>query len=302
MGKGGSGKTTISSAFVKYLSEKDFVLAVDADVNVHMHKTLDMCKNDISKYESEIFNYFEGYRNVPILSTTPPTSKSRFIKISKTDKFLKKYATFKNNIALLTVGTYEESDLGSSCYHGKLGVIESIFHHMLDSKNQYVVSDFTAGTDSLGTSMFIISDLNIFVVEPTLKSIDVYRDFIEKSKNEGIKTYVVLNKITDDEDINFCHSHIEKERIIGEVHTSKELRSFERGNLNEFDLFVRNNKQLFAKIKTVLDKQERNWDDYYQKVVKIFNQSCQTWYNDFYSKKINENIDTNFSYEKQFTK
>ena len=49
-GKGGSGKTTISSSFISYLlKKKENVLAIDADMNVHLGKVFDMPINRISK-------------------------------------------------------------------------------------------------------------------------------------------------------------------------------------------------------------------------------------------------------------
>ena len=72
-GKGGSGKTTISSSFISYLlKKKENVLAIDADMNVHLGKVFDMPINIISKENDEIAKTLEPNRNIPIIGTTPP--------------------------------------------------------------------------------------------------------------------------------------------------------------------------------------------------------------------------------------
>ena len=154
-GKGGSGKTTVSSSFISYLlKKKENVLAIDADMNVHLAKVFDMPVNIISKENEEIVKFLEPNRNIPIIGTTPPIKDSKFIKVSKEDSFLKKYATFKDNLMLLTVGTYTLENVGSDCYHSKLNTLELIYHRLLDTNKDYVVTDSTAGIDSLGT-MFL---------------------------------------------------------------------------------------------------------------------------------------------------
>ena len=40
VGKGGAGKTTVSSLFCLYYSKNKSVLAIDADINMHMAELL----------------------------------------------------------------------------------------------------------------------------------------------------------------------------------------------------------------------------------------------------------------------
>ena len=223
-GKGGSGKTTVSSSFIKYLlNKKENVLAIDADMNVHLGKVFDMPINIISEQNEEITKFLEPNRNIPIIGTTPPIKTSKFIKVSKDDPFIKKYATIKNNLMLFTVGTYTEDSVGSDCYHSKLNTLELIYHRLLDTDKDYVINDSTAGIDSLGTSLFFVSDINIFVVEPTLKGISVYKDFKNITDTLGIKTYVIGNKITDDEDKEFLIKEIGEKNILGFIKSSKRI-------------------------------------------------------------------------------
>jgi len=85
-----------------------------------------------------------------------------------------------------------------------------IYNRLLDNDKLTVITDSTAGVDSVGTSMFCVSDINVFVVEPTKKSIDVYKDFVEITKKYKINNYVIGNKIRNQDDIEYIKSQIDE--------------------------------------------------------------------------------------------
>lgn len=93
LGKGGSGKTTMATSFIKYLNENDKdVLAIDADINVHLGSALQMSTNYIGDKFDELSYYFEKNRILEgkaIIGTTPPSSKSKFILPTLNDEFFK---------------------------------------------------------------------------------------------------------------------------------------------------------------------------------------------------------------------
>lgn len=296
MGKGGSGKTTLTAAYTKYIAQKEkHILAIDGDVNVHLSQALNMAESPISDKEQEIFTYFEGYRDIPVIGTTPPTYESKFVTVDPDDPFLTQYSTQKDNISLITAGTYQSTDIGYSCYHGKLGVIEMLFHHLLDTEKDFVVADFTAGIDSLGTSLFLVSDIIVFVVEPTNKGIKVYNDFKETAEQENLKTYVVVNKVFDEEDEAFVSQHFESDELLGTIKHSALLHKFERGDSKAFDLFVNENISTFENITKVAQQTSRDWESYYQRLVEIYKTNCKEWYNSYYSQKL-DTITKDFSY------
>lgn len=320
LGKGGSGKTTLSASFIKYLLNKnENILAIDADMNVHLGKVFNMEIKSISDNTVEIKDYLEGDRRpyrkfnnkvgnyfnkvingnpkATIIGSTPPALSSKFIKIEESDDFIKKYATKKDNLYLLTVGTYKESEVGSTCYHGKLEVAEMVYHHLLDGENDFVISDTTAGIDSVGTSMFFVSDINVFVVEPTQKGISVYKDFEKISKNYGVNTYVIGNKIEDKEDMEFLTSAIGKDKIIGFIKNSSKMRKFEQGHIDGIDEFINENVDTFDNLYKLMKDTKRDWNKYYQILVEIYKANAKDWYNEFYGEKLEKYIDEDFKYE-----
>ena len=303
LGKGGSGKTTITAALTKYISNENTVLAIDADQNINLAETLGIENNtNISDHNDEIYNYLHKNRNdlegIPKIGTTPPGIKSKFIRLNKKDELLNKYAKFQGNIILLQVGSYTENDIGSTCFHGKQETIEAIYHHTLDKEDEYIIADSTAGLDSLGNSLHMVHDVIFYVVEPTLKSTSVYNKFKDVASSREIKLFAIANKINDDADISFIEEKIPKSDIIAKFSESKNIKELEKGNLNALDKFIEEHKEQFKLLKDKTQEIKRDWNNYYEKLLKEHKTISEAWYDSYYGIKISQKIDPEFSYMK----
>jgi len=129
VGKGGSGKTTLSALFSRYLASQQLpVLAIDADINQHLAMAL-----GASQKESELIpplglqidiikDYLRG-NNPRILSvasmvkTTPPGNGSRLLTLSEINPIYSQFKKKINNVDLMATGPFSEEDLGVKCYH-----------------------------------------------------------------------------------------------------------------------------------------------------------------------------------------
>ena len=317
-GKGGSGKTTIASSFIKYaqkLKDKK-IIAIDGDVNTHLGKVLEMDQVFLGDRIDEIGEFFEKTRmervnnylkekenmnvneELIIIGTTPPDYDSKFIIPNDDDEFLMKFATKKGNTHLLTVGSYTDEGIGSQCYHSKLGSSELIYNRLLDDENTIVVTDGTAGVDSVGTSIFAVSDINIFVVEPTIKSIDVFLKFEEITKEYKLNNYVIVNKAYDDEDKQYVKSFIDSKKIIGFVPFSREMKRFEQGDLEAMNSFSDQMKEINEKIIEKALDHNKNWDEYYELMANIYTKNCEEWYSGYYGIDLTKYINPEFDYKK----
>ena len=298
-GKGGSGKTTLATAFVKFLENRNKdVLAVDADINVNLATALNMPKKFLGDAFDELCVALETNTQKPLIGSSPVTRESVFIKGGLDDPFLREFATYNDKgTALLTVGTYTNDKIGFDCYHSKLGSAVFIYNRLLDDKNLYVVTDATAGIDSVGTSMFNVSDLNIFVVEPTKKSVDVYKEFRDIVASYGIDTYAIINKVRSQDDIDFVESAIDKKYIIASIPDANDLRKFEQGDLEGLDRFVVNNSPIFEIVKDKLDSITKDWEHYYKVQKQIYIDDVNSWYSQFYGEDLTNYIDKDFSYK-----
>lgn len=296
-GKGGSGKTTISATFIKYLLDKNQqVLAIDADINTNLGEMLNIDALPIGDDFDKITNLLEPNDRKNFIGSTPPTSKTNFIQPDFSSPFFKSFTTIKNNLAFLKVGTYDSQSVGSACYHSKLGSLIFIYNRLLDTPDFFVISDPTAGTDSVGTSLFAVSDLNIFLVEPTKKSIGVFKDFLNITKKYDLRTYVIFNKIQTEDDLKFLNSEIPSQYIIGEIKHSNDLRLFEQNDPSGLQRFVQQNMEICDKIYNLAKSTKRDWDKYYQIHQEIYFNDCDEWYSKYYGEDLKQYLEPDFSY------
>ena len=304
LGKGGAGKTTTSAGFIQYLARRyPFVLAVDADLNAHLKSALSI-EGEVEQlglHFEEVTSFLRGERKDlgarPMIGTTPPAVGSNFITARGNDPFVQKYAHFHKNIGLLTVGTYQQEDVGGSCYHEKLKSLAGIFHHMLDTDEDMIVADTTAGTDNVATSLSFAYDMNVFVLEPTEKSTQVLLDFEQIAGNLGARTYVVGNKVDGDEDADYIKGRVGEEKYLGSIPFSRNLKRFEQGEEGALEEFAREQEETFAHVLQVWQSQKRNWPEYLARLHKTYKWDCERWYNDYYKEDLLDGVDNTFTYE-----
>ncbi|OEV14154.1 ATP-binding protein, partial [Streptomyces nanshensis] len=82
-------------------------------------------------------------------------------------------------------GPFTESDLGVACYHSKTGAVELLLNHLVDDREEYLVVDMTAGSDSFASGMFTRFDMTFLVAEPTRKGVSVYRQYKDYARDFG---------------------------------------------------------------------------------------------------------------------
>jgi len=226
VGKGGSGKSTLTSLFIRYLQERKNtdILAIDADLNMSLAGLLGVRVPEsafISSQEAAdaIRTHLKGSNPriddvSKFLPTTPPGNGSNLIE-SADDTALKPYAvqvSGKPLINLLTVGTYEAEGIGQSCYHVNLFVAENILSHTRTNRNFCVVSDMVAGTDAFAYSLHLQFDAINLIAEPTPESVEVCRLYLELAREAGVNSLVhlIANKVEDENDVTYITKGVGK--------------------------------------------------------------------------------------------
>lgn len=266
VGKGGSGKTTIAGLLVQELAkEGKKVLAIDADINIHLPELLGfnepLVEHHLSNPASTKFikEYLKGKNNRiksldAFRKTTPPSNESNLIDpADDKNPILQKYGLVKDNISLMVVGTYDEEHIGTACYHNNLAIVENILSHANDSES-FIVMDMVAGIDAFSNTLHAQFDHILLVVEPTHKGIDVFEQYKNLGKKAGIfdLVKVIGNKVMDENDEKFLLEHIPKEKLISVLSFSVYLRQKEQTNkpldLNELEKMNQEKIQLIAKI------------------------------------------------------
>ena len=268
VGKGGSGKTTISSGFIKLLIEKKLpTIIFDADINMHLSLLLGI-KSDKNKLISNSVNTLKIRKHLignnekiksekHFVKTTPPGIDSNLISINSKDTFLNQFGTkVKNNVFFFEVGTYEKETIGTSCYHTNLSILENILTHINDKKNEFVVADMVAGTDAFSNTFHLLFDKIIFVLEATKESISVYKKYIELAKHSGVENKIIpiLNKF-EEEDLEYLKK--ENFEVNYLIQYSKQIKKISRNSNNIFPKeLMENLNKLYEDIKNQTQNKE----------------------------------------------
>lgn len=267
VGKGGSGKTTASTLFAQYQSTQQPTVAFDADINMHMAELLTGSRPKTADLLSEkapseaIRTYLRGTNpriktNAHFKKSTPPGSGSNLIDITTDNWLCRQYGQVINpNLTLMTVGSYSEDGIASSCYHNNLSILENILTHTTD--NGTIVADMVAGTDAFASTLFSQFDMLVFVVEPTKRSLTVLEQYYRLAQHSGVsdRLFVIANKAEDEADLDFIQQH-SPVSILGSISRSAHLLKVDKGQETiAFEKLYPSDQQVFKTISQTLSNQ-----------------------------------------------
>ncbi|MFB7666870.1 ATP-binding protein [Kitasatospora sp. NPDC056138] len=268
VGKGGSGKTTLSALFIRHLAAAGRpVIAVDADINQHLGTTLGLTDDQtaalpaLGEHLPQIKEYLRGSNPLigsaeEMIKTTPPGRGSRLLRIVEENPVYagcaRPIALDEGSVRLLATGAFAEEDLGVACYHSKVGAVELLLNHLVDGPDEYVVTDMTAGSDSFASGLFTRFDLTFLVAEPTRKGISVYRQYKDYARDFGVALRVVGNKVQGPEDLAFLQREV-GEDLLAVFAQSAWVRRLEQGAEPELRTLEPANRTVLAQLKAEAD-------------------------------------------------
>lgn len=204
VGKGGSGKSTISAEFSKAaLRAGEKVLAIDLDYNMDLSYNLgvkhDLGDRYISFSRPDFYRYTGLAPHEPLkLLADRLEDAPRFNPDSAEDWYSQRYAVDADqNLKLMVVGPLPESRLyGKECGHVYMSPMR--YYLPLLETERCVVMDSTAGTDLVSFGMYQGADAIVCVVEPRANSIRVFEQMKPIAKEFNIPLYVFVNKAEED--------------------------------------------------------------------------------------------------------
>ncbi|WP_020662350.1 ATP-binding protein [Amycolatopsis benzoatilytica] len=305
VGKGGSGKTTLSSLFVAHLAGAGHpVLAIDADINQHLAVALGASPQQaltwptLGEHLPLIKDYLRG-DNPRIASadamikTTPPGRGSRLVRPFEDNPVFDACFRQLNGVRLGMTGQFTEDDLGVSCYHSKVGAAELLLNHLVDGPDEYVVMDMTAGADAFASGLFTRFDVTFLVCEPTLRSVGVYRQYADHARDFGVHLVAVGNKVTDSDDVEFLTAQLGP-ALLGWITTSGHVRAAERGAARPIGELEPQNLSTLAAMKSQVDETPRDWVRYQRQGVEFHLRNAQAWGNGRAGMDLAEQVDPEF--------
>lgn len=296
LGKGGSGKSTMAALFASYLKREGApCLLIDADLNQHLARYLGL---DVSKGASlverqgSIKTWLAGdnprVRPGQMIKTTPPGTGSGLVTFATLPAALEDACSHADGLFFARLGPcVDEESLGVRCYHGKLGIVELLLGHMREEKEEYVLVDMTAGADALSSSIFTRFDLLLFVVEPTLSSLDVLQQYLPFLQDWSIPYGVIANKVTSEEDVAFLRQHLPVEPVIT-VSWATEVRALSQGRAGGMS------RETLTTLHTYIDSQPQEPERLLRHGILMHRRNAVAWANAAMGADLETQIDPDF--------
>jgi CO dehydrogenase maturation factor len=201
VGKGGSGKSSVSWLLANYFSEQGKrVLAVDADYNMDLTYSLGLDPYTIATTVHSTEDFFNSF-----IKKSPQTSYKDFALSQPTlpftfelgDEYTSRLAvnTTTPNIDLILGGIGHEDVLQSNkCGHAHLSPLKYYLAMLETKQDEIVIIDSIAGLDMVNFGLYAGCDIVICVVENHRNSIHVYNQIQKNLSTIGIPLLSVINK------------------------------------------------------------------------------------------------------------
>ena len=250
-GKGGVGKTTLSSTLARlYADEGRTVLAADVDPDANLGLAL-----GLSQEEVDSIIPISKMRTL-VEERTGASAANQFYKLNPyVADIPEKYAREINGVKLLVMGTVDVG--GSGCVCPEHVMLKSILASLTYRKNDVVIMDMEAGLEHLGRGTASMMDQFIVVIEPGARSIQTYEKVKQLAADLGItRVRVVANKVRDEDDEAFLRSRIPEDALLGMIHYNAEVIDADRRGVSPFDVSAKAVEEIRA-IKDRIDNEKK---------------------------------------------
>ena len=230
-GKGGVGKTTLSSTLARlYADEGRTVLAADVDPDANLGLALGLTQEEVNSIVP-----VSKMRDL-VVERTGANASNTFYKLNPQVSDLRdKRAKDINGVKLLVMGTVDTG--GSGCVCPEHVMLKALISSLVFRKDDVVVMDMEAGLEHLGRGTASMMDQFIVVIEPGARSVQTYEKVKKLAADLGITDVkVVANKVRDAEDEAFIRSSIPADALLGILHYNPEVIDADRRGLSPYDV------------------------------------------------------------------
>ena len=249
-GKGGVGKTTLSSTLARlYADEGRTVLAADVDPDANLGLALGLSQEEVDSIVP-----ISKMRSL-VEERTGASDASRFYKLNPyVADIPEKYSRDINGVKLLVMGTVDVG--GSGCVCPEHVMLKAILSSLTYRKNDVVIMDMEAGLEHLGRGTAANMDQFIVVIEPGARSVQTYRNVKRLAADLGVRRVrVVANKLRTEEDEAFIRSVIPAEDLLGCIHFNPQIMDADRQGKSPYDFSPAAMEEI-RNIKKILDRDE----------------------------------------------
>lgn len=193
-GKGGSGKSTVTTLLAKALSRSGKkVLVVDADEsNLCLHRLLG------AHFPKILMDAMGGRKgvNAQLNPETADEMEHALLKNPMTMADIpERCLADADGVKLLVVGKISSFGEGCACMIGNIS--KTILTRLQETENEVVLIDAEAGLEHFGRRVNAGCDLIVCVVDPTYESFALAEKVGEMADMAGIQVGYILNKVDE---------------------------------------------------------------------------------------------------------
>jgi CO dehydrogenase maturation factor len=231
-GKGGVGKTTLTSLLAYAYAERGFtVLAIDADPSPCLGGALGFPEElvrgltPIAKMEELIYER---------TGAQPGTIGGYFKLNPRVDDIPDRFSAEHRGIRLLELGAVEMG--GAGCICPESTILRTLVTHILLRRNEVVLLDLYAGVEHLGRATADAVDALLIVVEPTARSLGTAEQIKTLAGDLKLtRLYLVGSKVQNEEDRGFISQRSPGLPVLGFLPVDPGVREADRTGAAVFD-------------------------------------------------------------------
>ena len=231
-GKGGVGKTTITSLIARSIAamNKDKkVIAIDADPVANLAAGLGIDETRPIKPISELSELIAERTGAQ-----PGTTGGFFTLNPKVDDIPDRFSIEKDGVKLLVMGTVKKG--GSGCICPEATMLKALMNHLVLARNEVVVMDMEAGIEHLGRATSGSVNALIIIVNPGQRSRVAADKIRQLGQDIGIKNIVVIgNRVRSDADREMIKESMKDYKILGFIPETEEIAEADRNGIRPFD-------------------------------------------------------------------
>ena len=241
-GKGGVGKTTITSLIARALAANDNnkVIAIDADPVANLAAGLGIPEDKPIKPISELTELIEERTGAKA-----GTMGGFFSLNPKVDDIPDRFSLERDGVKLLVMGTVTSG--GSGCICPESTILKALMNHLVLYRDDIVIMDMEAGVEHLGRATSGSVDALIIVVNPGARSRAAAEKIRKLGSDIGIKNILVLaNRVRDAEDEELIRKSLNDFKILGFLPEHDEIVNADRQARRPFENISDAPQELFG--------------------------------------------------------
>ncbi len=216
-GKGGVGKTTLSSLLARYWAKNGYrVLAVDADPDANLGSALGIDTSDlvpIAKMDELIYER----------TGEKPGTVGGFFKMNpKVDDLPEALGRERDGVRLLVMGTVKKGGGGCVCPESTL--LKALMSHLVLYHKDLVIMDMEAGIEHLGRGTAQGMDRLVIVVEPGRRSLETAAKVRQLTSDLGLERVAAVgSKVRNEKEEQFLRENMDGIPLVGIIPFSEEI-------------------------------------------------------------------------------